>query len=65
MRYAKRTPKERTIYSNYDLWETYPDEDIVEMLIENGTDKEDITDQMIMNERYFYDELDWENAKHE
>ena len=65
MRYAKRTPKERTIYSNYDLWETYPDEEIIEILIEDGTDKEDITDDMIMQKRYLYDEYDWEDAKSE
>ena len=64
-KYAKRIPKERTIYSNYDLWEKYPDKEIIEMLIENGNEEEDITDNMIMEERYFYDECDWDNAKHE
>lgn len=62
-KYAPRFPKERTIYSNYDLWEKYPDEEIIKMLIENGTDKEDITDNMIMEERYFYDSIDWEDTE--
>ena len=26
-----RIPKSRTIYNNYSLWETYPDEDIKEL----------------------------------
>ena len=59
----KRLPKERTIYSNYSLWDTYPDEDIKEQLMENGVDEEDITDNMIWEERYFLDSIDWEDEK--
>lgn len=55
--------KERTIYNNYDLWETYTDEDIKADLIDNGTEEEDITDSMIMEQRYFYDECDWDDTK--
>ena len=56
-------PKERTIYSNYHLWETYTDEDVKEQLMENGVDEEDITDNMIWEERYFLDSIDWEDEK--
>ena len=59
----KRLPKERTIYSNYSLWDTYTDEDIKEQLMENGVDEEDITDDMIWEERYFLDSIDWEDEK--
>lgn len=58
-----RIPKERTIYSNYSLWGTYPDEEVIEMLVENGTDKEEISDETIWKERYFLDEIDWEDTK--
>lgn len=60
-----RIPKERTIYNNYDLSETYPDEDMKACLIENGYEEDEITDQMIWQERYFYDEQDWEMVKEE
>ena len=46
----KRLPKERTIYSNYSLWDKYTDGDIKEQLMENGVDEEDITDDMIWEE---------------
>ena len=59
----RRLPKERIIYSNYDLVANYPDEDMIESLIENGTEREDITDEDIWEERYFYNEIDWEDAK--
>lgn len=29
-----KIPKQRDIYSNYDLWEKYPDEEIKSILIE-------------------------------
>lgn len=63
MRYAPRIPKERAIYNNYDLSKNYPDEDMILSLMDNGTKKEDITDEMIWRERYFYDECDWETEK--
>ena len=61
----KRLPKERTIYNNYSLWETYSDEDVIEMLIENGRieTKDEATDNMIWEERYFLDSIDWEDEK--
>lgn len=58
-----RLPKTRTIFDNYRLWETYTDEDITECLIENGVDEEDITDNMIWEERYSQSNLDWEIEK--
>ena len=58
-----REPVTRTIYNNYCLWETYPDEYIKEVLIEDGYTEEEITDDMIWNTRYSYDEYDWEDAK--
>lgn len=58
-----RNAKERVIYDNYSLWEKYPDDEIIEALVEFGEDKELITDEMIWNKRYFYDEIDWEDEK--
>lgn len=58
-----RIPVTRTIYDNYHLWETYPDEEVRECLIENGMEEDEITDEAIWKERYFYDENDWEDAK--
>ena len=58
-----RIAKERVIYDNYSLWEKYPDDEIIETLVENGKDRELITDEMIWNERYFCDEIDWKDEK--
>lgn len=60
-----KIPKERIIYNNYDLWETYTDEDIKEELLDQGYDEEDITDNTIWERRYFLDECDWDDAKYE
>ena len=59
--------KERVLYDNYDLSETYPDKDIDELLIENGVveDAEEITDEMRWKERYNEDEFAWDAAKEE
>ena len=54
-----RIPKARTIYNNYDLRETYPDEEIKEQLIENGIAEEDITLDMLWQERYILDSFAW------
>lgn len=62
-KYAKRIPKKRTIYSNYDLWENYPDDYIKDCLKENGYEEDDITEEAMNRERYFYDEMDWQDAK--
>ena len=58
-----RIPKERIIYSNYDLSENYSDEEIIENLIENGYDREEITEENIWKHRYFLDEIDWQEEK--
>lgn len=62
-----RLPKERTIYNNYHLWETYPDEVVKEILMENGyyETEDDISDETIWKERYIQDEFDWDDAKYE
>ena len=60
-----KIPKERIIYNNYDLWETYTDEDIKEELIEQGYDEEEIADDTIWERRNFFDECDWDDAKYE
>lgn len=58
-----KIPVQRTIYNNYSLWETYPDEEVRECLIENGMEEDEITEEDIWEERYFYDEMDWEDTK--
>lgn len=62
-KYAPRIPKERTIYSNYDLWENYPDDYIKDSLKENGYEEDDITEEAMNRERYFYDAMDWNDTK--
>ena len=61
----KRLPVTRTIYDNYALWEKYPDKDIKEMLMEDGYEQDEISDDTIWNTRYRQDEIDWEEAKYE
>lgn len=60
----KKKPKERVIYSNYDLWEEYPDDYIKNIILEDsyGLDltEEDITDDDIWRLRYREDEFAWE-----
>lgn len=67
MKKMNRLPKQRTIYNNYSLWDTYPDEDIKEMLMESGDyeTEDDISDEAIWKERYLQNEFDWENAEYE
>lgn len=60
-----RIPVTRTIYDNYHLWETYPDEDMKEALMENGYEEDEITDELIWRERYAQDVMDWDTAKEE
>ena len=40
-----RIPRPRTIYNNYDLSETYPDEEVKQLIIENGYEEDEITDE--------------------
>lgn len=51
--------KQRLIYDNYDLWETYS-QDAREYLEENHK-PEEITDSMIWDEIYFQDRVNWED----
>lgn len=55
-----RIPVPRKIYDNYDLWKTYPDKEIIEMLMENGYEEDEISEETIQKERYRQDEFDWE-----
>jgi hypothetical protein len=57
--------KERVIYNNYELWETYPDKEIIDMLMENGIDEDEITEEMIWQERYDQNEFHWSDIKSE
>ena len=61
----KRLPVTRTIYNNYALWVKYPDKDVKEILMENGYEEDEISDETIWNERYRQDKIDWEEAKYE
>lgn len=62
-----KIPKQRIIYSNYDLYEQLSDEEIREMWLENNTyteeEIEDLSDETYWQERYYYDEEEWEDAK--
>ena len=62
-----RIPKQRTLYSNYNLTETFPDEEIKSILIdlERYTTEDEITDNAIWEERYIQDEIDWEYVRDE
>lgn len=63
-KYVQKIPVERVIYDNYDLWKTYPDEEIKEYFMEeNGYEEDEITDEMIWKERYFLNETNWEEEK--
>ena len=59
----KRIPKARTIYNNYDLSETYPDKEVKEILLEQGYEEDEITEEKMWNMRYSNDEIDWEIEK--
>ena len=60
---ANRIPKPRIIYSNYDLLEQYPDEEIIETLIAMEYEEDEITDEMISRERDFIDGITWEEER--
>lgn len=61
-----KLPKQRMIYSNYDLG-SITDEEIKEMWLDNETyteeEIEDLSDEAYWDERCFLDECDWDNAK--
>lgn len=60
-----RIAKTRTIYDNYSLWETYPDDEVKAMLMETGCyeTEDEISDDAIWNKRYHQNEFDWECAE--
>ena len=58
-----RIPVSRTIYNNYALWETYPDEEVKQYLIDDGYEEDEITDEKIWDWRYCQDVVDWDDAK--
>ena len=55
------------IYSNYDLYEQLSDEDIREIWLDNDTyteeEIEELSDEAYWEERYFYDEVNWDETK--
>ena len=57
--------KERIIYDNYDLWEKYPDADLIEMARECGwiDEDEEPTESDINEWRHWEDENNWECTK--
>lgn len=58
----KLIPKKRIIYSNYDLWEVYPDDLLKQIALECGwvEDESEITENDLINWRYEESETDWE-----
>lgn len=57
--------KERIIYNNYDLWETYPDDELMKIAKECGwiEDGEEVSEETMTSWRYQLDEDDWASAK--
>ena len=55
--------KERIIYDNYNLRETYPDDYLRETALECGWVDEEITEEMLYDWRYFEDEANWDAEK--
>lgn len=56
--------KERIIFDNYSPWETYPDEEVKEMLLESGNYTEDeITESDIWERRNWEMKGWWDNEK--
>ena len=60
-----KIPKERVIYSNYDLSEQFPDEAIREIWedIYTEEDIENMIDSDYWDERYNQDEINWDEAR--
>ena len=61
----KGIAKERTIYDNYYLWKTYPDDMLTEMAhdCEWIEENEEPSDEQLWEWRYEQDQFDWENEK--
>ena len=62
-KYIQKIPVERVIYDNYNLYNNYPDETIIEILEEDGYKKEEITESMIFDRRDALNDADWELEK--
>lgn len=62
-KYVQKIPVERVIYDNYNLYNNYPDETIIEILKEDGYEKEEITESMIFDKRDTLNDEDWELEK--
>lgn len=60
-----RIPVSRTIYNNYNLSETYPDEDVKETILVNGYEEDEITENLMWIFRQIFDENDWITVKDE
>ena len=58
-------PVVRTIYDNYDLWDTYVLDARFYLTEDQGKAPEEITEDDIWHEIYEQDELQWENTKYE
>ena len=58
-----RIPKPRIIYDNYDLSESYPDDDMKSILLDEGYTEDEITEEMLWQQRYFLDENEWERTR--
>lgn len=60
----KQLVKSRTIYSNYDLWEKYPDDVLTQLALdcEWVESADDITEEMLINWRYEEDSFDWDST---
>jgi len=54
--------KERIIFDNYDV---ISDEDLKEIILEDGYEEDEITDKLMWEYRYTQEEDDWDNAKYE
>lgn len=52
--------QERVIYNNYDLWEDYADESRAYLM--EDTPADEITDNMVWDEIYQYDNFAWDDA---
>lgn len=62
-KYVQKIPVERVIYDNYNLYNNYSDETIIEILEEDGYEKEEITESMIFDRRDALNDEDWELGK--
>jgi hypothetical protein len=59
-----REPQARVIYSNYNLYEKYPDDELREQIAEEQVrESNEITEDEICAERYWLDSDDWDCEK--